>query len=116
MTRSGVDDARRNDLFRTLQQALSDSPELAEYWSISVLILSALIRTQCSITGILTDLIVLLREHQLSLPSDLILLVKALIILEGLGRQLDPDFDIVSEVRPFLSRSMLLYVILFMYL
>jgi hypothetical protein len=31
MTRSGVDDARRNDLFRTLQQALSDSPELAEY-------------------------------------------------------------------------------------
>jgi len=62
---------------------------------------------QLSLTGILTDLMALLREHELSLPSDLILLVKALITLEGMGRQLDPDFDMVSEVRPFLRRTML---------
>ncbi len=63
---------------------------------------------QLSLTGMLTDLMAILREHQLSLPPDLILLIKALITLEGMGRQLDPDFDMVSEIHPFLRRTLLL--------
>jgi len=62
---------------------------------------------QLSLTGMLTNLMAILREHQLSLPPDLALLVKALITLEGMGRQLDPDFDMASEVRPFLRRTLL---------
>jgi len=62
---------------------------------------------QLSLTGMLTDLMAILREHQLSLPPDLALLVKALITLEGMGRQLDPDFDMASEVHPFLRRTLL---------
>jgi len=62
---------------------------------------------QLSLTGMLTDLMTILREHQLSLPPDLALLVKALITLEGMGRQLDPDFDMVSEIHPFLRRTLL---------
>jgi len=62
---------------------------------------------QLSLTGMLTDLMAILREHQLSLPPDLALLVKALITLEGMGRQLDPDFDMVSEIHPFLRRTLL---------
>jgi len=61
---------------------------------------------QLSLTGMLTDLMTILREHQLSLPPDLALLVKALITLEGMGRQLDPDFDMVSEIHPFLRRTL----------
>jgi ubiquinone biosynthesis protein len=34
----------------------------------------------------------ILREHSIVLPSDLTLLFKALITLEGLGRQYDPEF------------------------
>jgi len=62
---------------------------------------------QLSLTGMLTDLMSMLREHQLHLPSDLAMLVKVLLSLEGIGHQLDPDFDITSEVHPFLRQTLL---------
>jgi len=55
----------------------------------------------------LSDLVTILRENQLVLPTDLSLLIKAFITLEGMGRQLDPDFDIATEAAPFLQRVML---------
>jgi ubiquinone biosynthesis protein len=45
-----------------------------------------------------------MREHHLVLPPDLTLLFKALITLEGLGRQLDPDFDMGEHLEPFMAR------------
>jgi ubiquinone biosynthesis protein len=48
----------------------------------------------------------LLREHSIVLPADLALLFKALITLEGFGRQYDPEFRLVDRVEPFLSRAM----------
>jgi ubiquinone biosynthesis protein len=57
--------------------------------------------------AMLTELTSLLREYALSLPSDLVLLIKALITLEGVARQLDPEFDMVGEASPFLKRAML---------
>lgn len=57
-----------------------------------------------NISDMLADLAALLRDHHLSLPPDLTMLFKALITLEGMGRQLDPDFDLVSETAPFLRQ------------
>lgn len=57
--------------------------------------------------GMLIELTALLRDHALNLPPDLALLIKAFITLEGMGRQLDPDFDMVTEAGPFLSRAVL---------
>lgn len=54
----------------------------------------------------LIELTALLRDHTLNLPPDLVLLIKALITLEGVARQLDPDFDMVTEASPFLQRAM----------
>jgi ubiquinone biosynthesis protein len=48
----------------------------------------------------------ILREHSIVLPVDLTLLFKALISLEGFGRQFDPEFRLVERVRPFLERAM----------
>lgn len=59
------------------------------------------------IRTLLTELTALLRENHLALPPDLMLLTKALITLEGFGRQLDPDFDVVAEASPFLRRAIL---------
>jgi len=56
---------------------------------------------------ILAELTALLRDHHLALPPDLMLLAKALISLEGMGRQLDPDFDVAAESAPFLRRAIL---------
>lgn len=55
----------------------------------------------------LGDVTAMLREHGLSLPADLALMIKAFLTLEGMGRQLDPDFDMASEARPYLERAML---------
>ena len=48
----------------------------------------------------------LLREHAILMPADLTLLFKALISLEGLGRQYDPEFRLVERVKPFVDRAM----------
>ena len=59
------------------------------------------------IASMLADVAGLLRRHALTLPPDLALMIKAFLTLEGLGRQLDPDFDMATEARPFLRRAML---------
>ena len=48
----------------------------------------------------------ILREHGIVLPADLALLFKALISLEGFGRQYDPEFRLVERAEPFLNRAM----------
>ncbi|SMC22041.1 ubiquinone biosynthesis protein [Andreprevotia lacus DSM 23236] len=50
---------------------------------------------------LLNDVAAIMREHEITLPADLTLLFKALITLEGLGRQLDPDFQMVQHLTPF---------------
>jgi ubiquinone biosynthesis protein len=48
----------------------------------------------------------IVREHSIVLPSDLSLMFKALITLEGLGRQYDPDFHIIDNLAPLLRRAL----------
>ena len=52
---------------------------------------------------ILNDVLNIASQYQLMLPSDLVLLVKALTQVEGLGYQLDPDFDLVKVAKPFVA-------------
>jgi ubiquinone biosynthesis protein len=59
-----------------------------------------------SIGALLQRVAALLREHAILLPADLTLMFKALITLEGLGRQYDPEFRLVDRVRPFLDRAL----------
>jgi len=42
----------------------------------------------------------IVRQHSIVLPSDLSLMFKTLITLEGLGRQYDPDFHIIHHLTP----------------
>jgi len=55
-------------------------------------------------SAVLNDLTTIMRENQLAVPPDLTMLFKALITLEGLGRQLDPDFQIVHHLTPFVKK------------
>ncbi len=52
----------------------------------------------------LGDVTTILREHHLGLPSDMALLIKAFITLEGMGRGLDPGFHMTTEALPMLKR------------
>jgi ubiquinone biosynthesis protein len=46
----------------------------------------------------------IIREHSIVMPSDLMLMFKAMITMEGLGRQYDPQFRVVDQLQPLLRR------------
>jgi ubiquinone biosynthesis protein len=54
----------------------------------------------------LTDFVALMRDHDLALPPDLALVLKALMTAEGVTRRLDPEFDVVREVEPVVRRAL----------
>jgi ubiquinone biosynthesis protein len=58
------------------------------------------------IGALLSEVTGVMRDNHLSLPPDLTLLFKAIITLEGLGYQLDPDFHMVDHLTPFVRRVM----------
>ncbi|MGJ3257234.1 MAG: ABC1 kinase family protein [Alcanivorax sp.] len=60
--------------------------------------------SQLDISALLTDITALVRNHNLVLPSDIALFIKAIITLEGFGRLLNPDFDLMTEAEPLLKR------------
>jgi ubiquinone biosynthesis protein len=59
---------------------------------------------ELSLGQMLTDVTAILRDHRLGLPSDLALLIKAFISLEGMGRGLDPNFHMATEATPMLRK------------
>lgn len=61
---------------------------------------------QIRLDTMLTELAAILRQHRLTLPPDLALLIKAFISLEGMGRELDPGFDMAGEAMPLLEQAM----------
>lgn len=50
---------------------------------------------------LITEVLSMVRQHHLLLPSELTVLLATLVQLEGLGHQLDPDFDFVAVTAPF---------------
>lgn len=59
---------------------------------------------ELSLGQMLSDVTSILRDHHLGLPSDLALLIKAFISLEGMGRGLDPGFHMATEATPMLHQ------------
>ncbi len=43
-------------------------------------------------------------KHNIQLPSDFYLLIKALSTIEGVGLKLDPDFNAFDQLRPYVIR------------
>ena len=58
------------------------------------------------IGALLSEVTGVMRDNHLSLPPDLTLLFKAIITLEGLGHQLDPNFHMVDHLTPFVQKVM----------
>ena len=56
---------------------------------------------ELEIGKIIEEILEVMIAHKIKIPSDLALLAKALITVENIGRNLDPDFDMVSHAKPF---------------
>lgn len=53
--------------------------------------------------GVLMQILDIARRHHMSIPPQLMLLLKTLVHVEGLGRDLYPDLDIWALAKPILS-------------
>lgn len=59
--------------------------------------------SELDFAGILFEILAIARRHHLSIPPQLMLLLKTLVHVEGLGRELYPELDIWSLAKPILT-------------
>ena len=54
---------------------------------------------------ILTEFVDIITLYRIRLDADLMLLAKTLVSVEGMGRRLDPDFEMMTHIRPFVEAA-----------
>ncbi|MCM3904489.1 MAG: AarF/ABC1/UbiB kinase family protein [Pyrinomonadaceae bacterium] len=87
VTRKHVD---RDLLRRDIEHLLST------YWGLPL--------SELRISAVLSDVFAVMRRHHLHLPSNLAQLLKTVIMIEGLGVHLDPEFHLTSALEPYADR------------
>ncbi len=53
---------------------------------------------------LLSDFVAILSNHSIRCPGSLMLLIRCLVTLEGVGRTLDPEFNLAAHLQPFVER------------
>ncbi|EGF96568.1 ubiquinone biosynthesis protein [Brevundimonas diminuta ATCC 11568] len=56
--------------------------------------------------AIVADLMGLMRQERVAAPPDLVLILKALVTIEGVLSRVDPDFDLVKTMKGAWSRAL----------
>ena len=59
---------------------------------------------EIKISKLLQDILELSALHRLRIPSNIFLVLKAIGTVEGIALILDPDFDMVSQIRPYIQK------------
>ena len=59
---------------------------------------------QIPVAQVLSEILSISFGHKIRLPSELAMLIRALIILQSLGTSLDPNFQIVESLAPFVRK------------
>ncbi|MBD3209297.1 AarF/ABC1/UbiB kinase family protein [Candidatus Woesearchaeota archaeon] len=83
--RHGVTDNLKEDIISTLRP----------YYGVSV--------DQVDVASLFLKALHVAREHKVRVPTNLVLLGKAVMTLKGVAEELDPEFDILSVAKPFIS-------------
>ena len=72
---------------------------LSTYWGLPL--------GELKVAALLGDVYTVMRRHHLHLPSNLALLLKTVIMIEGLGLNLDPEFRLTNSLTPYTERLVL---------
>lgn len=72
---------------------------LSAYWGLPL--------GELKVTALLNDVFSVMRQHHLHLPSNLALLLKTVIMIEGLGVNLDPNFQLTKSLTAYTQRLVL---------
>ncbi len=62
---------------------------------------------QLEVGQLLDEALTLFREHRVRLPASLVMMGKALVIAEGVGRLLYPELDMITLAQPYIQRLVL---------
>lgn len=62
---------------------------------------------QLNIGTIINELMGIIRRYRLRFPSDLVMMTKSLVINEGVGTMLYPEFNIIEHARPYAQKLMI---------
>ena len=62
---------------------------------------------EIAIGPLLQSVLAIVRHHHLQLPANLTMLIKTIIMNEGMGAQLDPDFHLASVLAPYAEQLIL---------
>ena len=57
------------------------------------------------VAALLNDVLAACRRHRIRLEANFATTVVAIAVVEGIGRQLDPELDLLREAGPFLARA-----------
>jgi len=57
-------------------------------------------------SAVIEDLIGVLREHQVTIPHNIALLVRGIVAVEGFGLIIDPDFNFTQLLEPYAKKEM----------
>jgi len=82
---------------RDVEELESDIAELIEVYAYGSL-------KELEIGGVITHMGDVIIEHHLEGPRDFYLLAKALVTIEGVGRELDPEFNAAKHAEPFAKK------------
>lgn len=69
---------------------------IANYYGVSL--------ERLRVGNMLSDFVSILSNHGIRCPPDIMLLIRALVTLEGVGRQLDPQFNLATYLKPFVEK------------
>ncbi|HAR63864.1 MAG: ubiquinone biosynthesis protein UbiB [Candidatus Margulisiibacteriota bacterium] len=61
---------------------------------------------QLKLQSAFADMMGIIRRYHILFPTNLLLMIKVLIVLESVARKLDPDVDIIGYMRPYVQTMM----------
>ncbi|CAA9493782.1 MAG: ABC1 family protein [uncultured Solirubrobacteraceae bacterium] len=56
---------------------------------------------EIKVSALVNEVFAVMRRHRLQLPRELVLILKMVVMTEGMGSQLDPQFQLGSVLRPY---------------
>lgn len=81
---------------RSMEKDLLDILDL--YFSIPI--------KELNLGQMLLDITQTMKKHRLIIPTDLAIMIKSLVTLEGIARHIYPDLDVIAEARPYVRNIM----------
>lgn len=62
---------------------------------------------EIEMSALIRDLVQGAIKYDIEMPAEMMMVGKALMTVEGIGKQLDPELDVWTELRPFLTRLLM---------